>query len=67
MTFGVVFCAFAAPVTIGLVLLVALIPGCNNEWVAGVATGVLLTVSGWLLLWLLAEVGAQWDRMEEPR
>ena len=67
VAFGVVFCAVTIPLTIGLVLLVAMIPGCNGPWAIDVASAVLVTAAGWGLIWLLGEVGAQWDRTETRR
>lgn len=67
VAFGVVFCTVAVPVAIGLVLLVAMIPGCNGPWGITVASAVLVTAAGWGLIWALGDVGAQWDRTEERR
>lgn len=63
LAISMVFCAVAVPVVIGILLLLALIPGCRTPWVVGVTWGALLSGSVWLLAWVLGEVGAQWDRL----
>lgn len=67
VTYGAVFCGVAIPAGIGLLLLVAMIPGCGNPWGTGVTAGVLLAAGWWGLTWILGEVGTQWDRLDSRR